>query len=125
MNPLPVLRAQIKSGRTSFVLIVLLIAVAVGLGVAASVIERSLRKGSAAAADAFDLLVAAPGSQSQVVLTSVFLQAAAIPLIPGETLEKLRQESGVAYAAPIGFGDRLGRHPIVGSSTDLVTRGGA
>lgn len=125
MNPLPILRAQINSARTTFVLIVLLIAVAVGLGVAASVIERSLRDGSAKAADAFDLLVAAPGSQSQVVLTTVFLQAAAIPLIPGETLERLRREPGVVYAAPIGFGDRLGRNPMVGSSADLITRGGA
>jgi putative ABC transport system permease protein len=124
MNPAPVLRAQIKSAPTSFVLIVLLIAVAVGLGVAASVLERSLRDGSARAADSFDLLVAAPGSQAQVVLTSVFLQAGAIPLIPGNTLEKLRRENGVVYAAPIGFGDRLGRHPIVGSSTDLLTLGG-
>lgn len=124
MNPLPVLRAQINSARTSFVLIVLLIAVAVGLGVAASVIERSLRYGSAAAADTFDLLVAAPGSQSQVVLTTVFLQAASIPLVPGDVLEKLRQEPGVVFAAPIGFGDRLGRNPIVGSSVDLLTRGG-
>ena len=53
------------------------------------------------------------------------VQTCALPIfIPGETLEKLRQEPGVVYAAPIGFGDRLGRNPIVGSSTDLLTRGG-
>ncbi|WP_370674917.1 FtsX-like permease family protein [Pleomorphomonas sp. PLEO] len=101
--------------------IVLLVALATALGVAVTLQERALRLGSARAADKFDLIVGAPGSETQLVLSSVFLQPAALPLMPGEVLTKLAADPRVAWAAPIGFGDNFKGYPIVGTTTALIS----
>lgn len=101
--------------------IVLLVALATALGVAVTLQERALRLGSARAADKFDLIVGAPGSETQLVLSSVFLQPAALPLMPGEVLTKLIADPHVAWAAPIGFGDNFKGYPIVGTTTALIS----
>jgi putative ABC transport system permease protein len=124
LNPLPVVAADIRRSRTGFLAVVGLIAVAVALGVSVSAQERALRTGSARAADAFDLLVGAPGSPTQLVLTSVYLQPAALPLVSGAVLKRLQEESGAAYVAPIAFGDRYRDYPVVGTTAAFVTLGG-
>lgn len=101
--------------------IVLLVALATALGVAVTLQERALRLGSARAADKFDLIVGAPGSETQLVLSSVFLQPAALPLMPGDVLTKLLANPRVAWAAPIGFGDNFIGYPIVGTTTALIS----
>lgn len=101
--------------------IVLLVALATALGVAVTLQERALRLGSARAADKFDLIVGAPGSETQLVLSSVFLQPAALPLMPGDVLTKLIANPRVAWAAPIGFGDNFIGYPIVGTTTALIS----
>lgn len=101
--------------------IVLLVALATALGVAVTLQERALRLGSARAADKFDLIVGAPGSETQLVLSSVFLQPAALPLMPGDVLTKLVADPRIAWAAPIGFGDNFSGYPIVGTTTALIS----
>lgn len=124
LNPWPVVVADIRRSRAGFMAVVGLIAVAVALGVAVSAQERALRTGSARAADAFDLLVGAPGSPTQLVLTSVYLQPAALPLVPGSVLKRLQEETGAVYVAPVAFGDRYRDYPVVGSTAAFVTLGG-
>lgn len=101
--------------------IVLLVALATALGIAVTLQERALRLGSARAADKFDLIVGAPGSETQLVLSSVFLQPAALPLMQGEVLTRLVADPRVAWAAPIGFGDNFMGYPIVGTTTALIS----
>jgi len=101
-----------------------LIAIAVAIGVAVIAQERALRQGSARAADDFDLLVGAPGSPTQLVLTSVYLKLQSIPLVSGEVLAKAASARGVAYAAPIAFGDNWQGYPIVGTIAAFANRGG-
>lgn len=103
----------------AFVL-VLLVALATALGVAVTLQERALRLGSARAADRFDLVVGAPGSETQLVLSSVFLQPSPLPLVPGAVLAKLAADPRVAWAAPVGFGDSFMGYPIIGTTTALV-----
>jgi len=124
MNPFPVVRADMRRTRSGVIAVICLVAIAVGLGVAVSAQERALRKGSARAADAFDLLIGAPGSPTQLVLSAVYLQPGSLPLIPGELLQRLAATPGVEYAAPIAFGDSHRGYPVVGSTADFVTQGG-
>ncbi len=124
-NPWPFVRADLGRTRAGTLAVMALVALAVGLGVAVSAQERALRAGSARAADAFDLIIGARGSEAQLVLSTVYLQPAAVELIPGRLLAELGAASDVAYVAPIGFGDSWQGHPIVGSTADFVTRGGA
>ncbi|MDQ0509181.1 ABC transporter permease [Ancylobacter amanitiformis] len=100
--------------------ILLLVALATALGVVVTLQERALRLGSARAADAFDLVVGAPGSETQLVLSSVFLQAAPLPLLPGTVLAGLIADPRVTWAAPVGFGDFIEGYPIVGTTPVLV-----
>jgi len=100
--------------------VVLIVALAVALGVAVSLQERALRLGSARAADKFDLVVGAAGSENQLVLSSVFLQASPLPLMDGSVLTRLSADPRVAWAAPIGFGDSYAGFPIIGTATSLV-----
>jgi putative ABC transport system permease protein len=92
----------------------------VALGVAVTLQERALRLGSARAADRFDLVIGAAGSENQLVLSSVFLQPSPLPLMDGGVLAKLTNDPRVAWAAPIGFGDSFDGYPIVGTTTALV-----
>ncbi|MGG7518903.1 FtsX-like permease family protein [Allorhizobium undicola] len=100
--------------------ILLLVALSVGLGFAVSLQERALRLGSARAADKFDLVIGAAGSETQLVLSSVFLQPAPLPLLGGDVLAKLQADPRVEWAAPVAFGDSFMGYPIVGTTTKLI-----
>jgi len=125
VNPLPLVFAELRHNRAAVLAVAVLIALAVSLGVAVSAQERALRNSSAAAAEPFDIVVGMPASQTQLVLTTVYLQPAALELIPGKVLQHLQSTPGVGFAAPIAFGDYLGTSPIVGSTAALLTLGGS
>ena len=120
MNPLPLILADLRQNRLGALAIVLLVALAVALGVAVSAQERALREGSTRAADPFDLLVAAPGGETEIVLEAVYLQPGTLDLLPGRDLALLSRDERVAFASPIGFGDSWRGYPIVGVTADLV-----
>lgn len=124
-NPIPVVLADMRKTAVGVVAVVLLVAVAVALGVAVSAQERALRKGSAQAADRFDLIVGAPGSETQLVLTTVYLQPAALKLIDGALVRQLQADPGVELVAPVAFGDYHGRFPVVGTTAAFAVLGGA
>lgn len=100
--------------------VVLLVALATALGVGVVLQERAMRLGSARAADKFDLVIGAAGSETQLVLSSVFLQPSPLPLMPADTLRKLAADARVSWVAPIGFGDSFQGRSIVGTTTSLV-----
>lgn len=102
------------------VVVVLLVTLATALGVTVTLQERALRLGSARAADKFDLVIGAAGSETQLVLSSIFLQPAPLPLMPGEVLAKLSKDPRVAWVAPVGFGDSFAGYPLVGTTRALV-----
>ena len=124
-NPLPVVVADYRRNRLLVIVTLALVAIAMAIGVAVIAQERALRQGSARAADDFDLLVGAPGSPTQLVLTSVYLRLQSIPLVDGAVLAKATVAKGVRYAAPIAFGDNHLGHPIVGTIAAFAARGGA
>ncbi len=123
-NPFPVVMSDLRHQRAVTLATVLLVAIAVAIGIVVISQERALRQGSARAADDFDLLVGAPGSQTQLLLTAVYLKLHALPLLDGAVLGQAAQTQGVVYAAPIAFGDQWQGHPIVGTIAAFVDRGG-
>ena len=124
MNPFPVALADMRQDRLSTILTVLLIGLAVGLGIAVSAQERGLHLASNRAADPFDLLIGAPGSKTQLLMSSVYLQAAAIPLIDGHILSELQEQEHIRYAAPIGFGDSFKGYPVIGTIARMADLAG-
>ncbi|SFR03573.1 FtsX-like permease family protein [Poseidonocella sedimentorum] len=117
----PLLRGLLRRHAGLSLVFILLIATSVAIGAAITAQERALRQGSARAADKFDLIVAAPGSEITAMLAAVYLQPSALPLIDGETFAEIAATEQVALAAPIAFGDSWQGAPIVGSTAEFVT----
>lgn len=101
--------------------VVVLIALSVALSVTVTLQERAVRLGSARAAEKFDLLVGAAGSETQLALSAVFLQPAPLPLMDGAVLGRLANDPRVQLAAPVGFGDSAYGFPIVGTTTSMIS----
>lgn len=120
INPFPLVWAILRRHAVVSVTFVLLIALAVGIGAAITAQERALRSGSARAADKFDLIVGAPGSQIDLLLRVVFLQRGAVELLSGEAERKLLSDDRADFVAPIGFGDNYEGHPIIGTIPQFV-----
>lgn len=124
MNPFPMVLADIRALRWTALAIVTLVALAVAIGVAIGAQERALRRSSAAAAEDFDLLIGAPGSQTQLLMSAIYLQPDAIPLINGRLLNTLAGDERVAAVAPIAFGDVSRGYSIIGTTGNFVGRWG-
>jgi putative ABC transport system permease protein len=120
MNPLLVVRATIARHLGTYALFVLLVALATAIGVGITTQEAALRTGSARAADKFDLVVAAPGSQTDVVLAAIYLRPGTVPLLDPTVTAKALAEPNARISAPLGFGDNVGGAPIVGTVAGFV-----
>ncbi|HBN51476.1 MULTISPECIES: FtsX-like permease family protein [Thalassospira] len=120
MNPFPIVIASLRRHWIMNILFVLLIAVAVAIGVGITAQERALRQGSAKAADKFDILIAAPGSQTEIVMNTIFLRHSAINLLDGQHWASLMTDPRVEIAAPLAFGDSWQDYSIVGSTPQFV-----
>ena len=119
-RPFPLVAAMLWRSRWTNVLFVALIAVSVGIGVGLIAQERGIRQGTARAADKFDLVVSAPGSEVTMLLATVFLQPSAVPLLSGAAYQEIATHDTVALAAPIAFGDSVYGAPVVGTTADFV-----
>lgn len=124
MNPWPMVLADLRAMRWTAFAVPLLVALAIASTVAIGAQERMLRSGSARAADDVDLLVGAPGSETQLVLTSVYLDLAGLTLVDGAILNRLAADPRVAAVAPLAFGDVVQGSPVIGTTAAFATRWG-
>ena len=118
--PLPLVRAIVWRFRWPNLMFVLLIAISVGMGIGLIAQERGLRVGMAKAADKFDLVIAAPGSEMTMMLAAVFLQPSDVPLLDGEIYNEIAAHPNVQIAAPLAFGDSYQGAPVIGTIADFV-----
>lgn len=100
--------------------IILLIASIIAFGLFLTLEERALREGSARAAQQFDLVIGAVGSDTQLVLSTVYLQPTSLPLLSGHYLSQLENDPLVRWAAPLALGDSYAGHPMVGTTATLL-----
>ena len=115
MSPLAIALKSVRSR----VLVTGLTALSVALGTmlvvavlsAAAVVDKSLSK----PATPFDLIVGPKGSDLQLVLTTLYRMPAKMEPLPYPYYQQLQQDSDVAEAVPIAFGDTTqeGGFPIV------------
>ena len=124
MNPWPVARDALRRGWRAALAMTLLVALATALGTGVGALERGMRRAAAQAADAFDVVIGAPGSATQLVLTSIYLQPDTVPLLDGATLARVVADPEAAWTSPIAFGDAWHGRPIVGVASAFVALGG-
>ncbi len=108
------------------VLATFLVALVVGLATATALVVplvlRQVERGASDAVQVFDLLIAAKGSPSQALLSSLFYLEAPIGNLPHSLLERLKADPRTAHAIPLGFGDNYQGLPIVGTSTEFFSQ---
>lgn len=119
--PFRLVRAMLWRFRWINLVFVLLIAAAVAIGTGLTAQERGLRQGTARAADPFDLVIGAPGSEVTLMLATVYLQPSDMPLLTGAQYAEIAGDPDVALSAPIAFGDSFDGAPVVGTTADFVT----
>lgn len=122
MNPFPLVRVLLLRNRWLTFAFIVLASLAVAVGLAITTQERALRQSTANAAEPFDIIIAAPGSQTEILLNAVFLQSGTLELLAPEVTAQILAHQGVAFAAPMGFGDNWQGYPVIGTTGDLVKR---
>ncbi len=125
MNPFPFVLAQWRQSRTTLIAMALLIAIGCAISLGVTSVERAVREASTRAANRFDLIIGAAGSETQLVLTSVYLQPAALKLMSDDVLLRLQADPGVIDAAPMATGDSYRGYSIVGTTKAFASDRGA
>ncbi|PJG85972.1 ABC transporter permease [Conservatibacter flavescens] len=120
MLRLKLLCLNIRKHPLGSLMIVLLIAFSVALSMTVNLQERAFREGSTKAAERFDLVIGGLGSETQLVLSTVYLQPAMLPLIPTQHLTELEKNPQVQWAAPLAFGDFYQGMPLVGTNKAFI-----
>jgi putative ABC transport system permease protein len=121
---LKLILADFKRTWAANLLLLTLIALATGFSVFVHLEERALRLGSARAAEAFDLLIGAMGSDTQLVLSTVYLQSAPLALLDRKHFDDVEKHPLTEWAAPVALGDSWFDSPLVGTTPTLLTRDG-
>lgn len=119
-RPFALVRAMLWRFRWTNLLFIGLIAVSIGIGVGLIAQERGLRHGTARAAEKFDLIVAAPGSEVTMLFAAVYLQPSDVPLLSGEIYQEIATHEHVDLAAPIAYGDSYGQSPVIGTTAGFI-----
>lgn len=70
-------------------------------------------------AGTYDVLVGAPGSETQLVLSSMFYYDSPIANIDIKYFERLQKDSRISKVVPIGMGDNYNGYKIIGTSQDF------
>jgi putative ABC transport system permease protein len=100
-------------------LTVLAVALAVMVGMVVPLLLGAFREGVIRAANSFDLLITAKGSQSQAVLNTIFLQDAPLGTIPYSLFTQLQADPRTEKAIPIAFGDNYNGFSVLGTSRGI------
>ena len=98
------------------VLTVVAVLLGVGLALVVPLSLRAFQRSASDAAQIFDLLVTAEGSQTQAVLSTIYYQNAPIGNVPHRVYAALRDDPRTQRAVPVGFGDSVQGYPLVGTT---------
>ena len=107
---------QLRRRPVTTALLLLVVALAIGVSAFLTTLHQSLQRGLTLATEPFTLLVASPGSQHQLVLSTVFLQDRPLANLPYAEVTRLSDDRRlVRNAIPLAFGDTFQGYRVVGA----------
>jgi len=109
----------LRSRWGAVLLTVLAVALATATALTVPLVTRQVERGAQDAAQVFDLLIAAPGSATQALTSSLFYLDAPTGNLPAALYEELRDAPGTRRAVPIALGDNHLGFPIVGTNVSF------
>lgn len=95
------------------------VALATASALVVPLVLRSLERGATDAIQVFDLLVAARGSPTQAVLSTLYLLQPPIANLPYGLYERLAQDPRTRRAVPVALGDSYRGFPLLGTTGEV------
>ncbi|CAH1667785.1 MULTISPECIES: FtsX-like permease family protein [unclassified Chelatococcus] len=124
MIALKLIAADLRRMWLATIILVLLIAVATALVLALRIGERALVQATGRAAERFDIIVGAPGSEVDLTLSSLLLRREPLAGLHPQIVEQLLADKRATSVAPLIFGERFRGMPIIGTTAAFATDGG-
>ncbi|MDR1735495.1 MAG: hypothetical protein LBR85_01310 [Oscillospiraceae bacterium] len=112
----------VRFGKNALIALSVIITLAVSL--LACNISGQVRDGILSAYRYYDTVIGPAGSQTQLVMNTLFFTDQPLGLIPYETLETLRADNRVTAAIPFAAGDSYGGARIVGTEPAFLAQYG-
>lgn len=104
--------------KVSIILTLIAIAVSVALLLAVERVKQQVQENFANTVSGTDLIVGPRGSQTQLLLASVFHMGTMTNTISWSSYEQVRSTPGVEWSVPISLGDSVGGLPVVATTTE-------
>lgn len=120
LSPATMIKTLLKRYRKINLLIVVILGVCLAISLAIGATTSAYKTAMAAVANRFELVVTAPGSKTDMMLSTVYLQPVSAPLLGGDIYEKIAHDNSVAVTAPIAYGDSYHGFPVVGSTNSFI-----
>ncbi|MTI95506.1 MAG: ABC transporter permease [Firmicutes bacterium] len=115
MGVLRVVFSNLANRKLSSLLTIVSVSVGVVLLIGILIISSALQQGAVAQGGGYDIIVGAKGSESQLVLSTIFHYDVPIGNICYEVYENLAQDERVTKAVPLALGDNYANHRIIGT----------
>ena len=109
----------LRSRALALLITVLAVALAAATALVVPLVTRQVERGAQDAAQVFDLLVTAPGSGTQAVMSSLFYLDVPTGNVSHRVFAQLQRRPGTRRAVPIALGDTYAGFPVVGTSTQF------
>lgn len=111
---------HLKSRPFQLVALLLVIALASGLGVFLFLFSGGLERALIGATEPFELLVGARGGSWQLAMHTVLLQDQPVGNISFDVAEELKKDGRTRLVVPLAFGDFVQTFPLVGTDDGLM-----
>ncbi|MDE0586062.1 MAG: ABC transporter permease [Planctomycetota bacterium] len=119
MNIVKIVVRNVKRRRLSTSLTAASVALGVALFVAIGVLRQASEQGFQRTAGICDTIVGAKGDSLQLSLNTLYHMGFSAGNISLDSFNEIRNQEGVAWAAPIALGDSYRSHRIVGVSSEF------
>ncbi|SMB96889.1 ATP-binding cassette domain-containing protein [Deinococcus hopiensis] len=106
----------LRSRWVALLITVLAVALASATALVVPLVTRQVERGAQDAAQVFDLLVVAPGSATQALMSTLFYLDVPTGNLPHRVYQELRDAPGTRRAVPLALGDNYAGFPVVGTS---------
>lgn len=116
MNRLQLVLRQLRYRRTSTLLTLTSVTLAVGLVISIIVTVGGMRQGILGSMGSHDIVVGKMGSETQLILSTLFHLEHPIGNISYGLMERLEKDERVAEVIPIGIGDNFRGYRMVGTT---------
>lgn len=115
MRPIEIAWRSLRARSLQSLITIIVIGLSVAVALSVLITADSVKEGIKRASGPFDMIVGAKGSETQLVMNTIFLQETPLGNLPHVLFERLAADPRVVTAIPVGMGDNYHGYRIVGT----------